>query len=244
MAVSKFRFRFRKAGDLRFLSHHDLMRVFERMLRRAELPFRSTEGFHPKPKMAFASALALGIVGQQEVIEIEFEGDLSAEQILCRLAAQAPAGLELMTARPIEPKVKAQVCRATYQVDLEPWQLAGIAHRLDALMLEPHCWVERLKPQPRRINIRPFLHRLAVQGCSLVMEFLVTPQGSARAEDILRLLDLNPESLQGAVLERTTLVLADETPSAPVAKESGARWSDESAVETGQEEPALPTADA
>jgi len=55
MDFDKFRIRFRKVGDLRLLSHHDLMRTFERMLRRAGLPFRSTEGFHPKPRMVFAS---------------------------------------------------------------------------------------------------------------------------------------------------------------------------------------------
>src|SRR5580700_3488370 len=56
----KVRIRFRKGGDLRLVSHHDLMHVFERMFRRATLPFHSTEGFNPKPRMAFALSLALG----------------------------------------------------------------------------------------------------------------------------------------------------------------------------------------
>src|ERR1700756_418971 len=57
MVKDKVRIRFRKDGDLRFVSHHDLMRSFERMLRRAGLPFRSTSGFNPKPRLIFALSL-------------------------------------------------------------------------------------------------------------------------------------------------------------------------------------------
>ena len=53
MAGDKIRFRFHKADELRLLSHHDLMRCTERMLRRAELPFKSTAGFHPMPRFVF-----------------------------------------------------------------------------------------------------------------------------------------------------------------------------------------------
>ena len=53
MLGDKFRLRFEKAGVLRLLSHHDLMRVLERMLRRAGLPFKSTAGFHPGPRIVF-----------------------------------------------------------------------------------------------------------------------------------------------------------------------------------------------
>jgi radical SAM-linked protein len=252
MAVSKFRFRFRKAGDLRFLSHHDLMRVFERMLRRAELPFRFTEGFHPKPKMAFASALALGIIGHQEVIEIEFDGELSAEDVLERLNAHAPSGLQLLSARTIEPRVKAQVCKAGYRIELDPDLLNGVPGRLAEIMSLTHCWIERTKPQPRRIDIRPFVHHLELQGSELSMEFVVTPQGSARPEDVLRLVGLEETLMNGAVLERTSLTIADEHPSALLPQAAAGLDSDPSAgvddsdglaPDIGQEEPAVSAAD-
>jgi len=75
MARHKVRIRFRKAGDLRMVSHHDLMRCFARMLRRAALPFRSSEGFHPKPRLSFPLSLALGIVGCEEVVDLELDED-------------------------------------------------------------------------------------------------------------------------------------------------------------------------
>src|SRR5439155_18076518 len=117
-AREKVRVRFRKGGDLRLLSHHDLMRTFERLLRRASLPFRSSEGFHPKPRFVFALSLPLGIVGCEEVVELELDEELDPEAIHARLAAQAPPGLDILTVRRIDRRAGAQVCRATYRIAL------------------------------------------------------------------------------------------------------------------------------
>src|SRR5579859_4762447 len=62
-ARDKVRLRIRKDGSLRWLSHHDLLRTFERMLRRSGLPFRSSQGFHPHPRIVFALSLPLGVIG-------------------------------------------------------------------------------------------------------------------------------------------------------------------------------------
>src|SRR6266478_5197236 len=82
----KYRIRFRKAGDLRLVSHHDLMNCFERMLRRAALPFHSTEGFNPRPRLVFALSLALGIAGREEVADLELDGTIDPDEIRDRLA--------------------------------------------------------------------------------------------------------------------------------------------------------------
>jgi radical SAM-linked protein len=208
MAASKFRIRFRKAGDLRFLSHHDLMRAFERMLRRAQLPFRSTEGFHPKPKMAFASALALGIVGLQEVIEIEFEEELAAEDVHARLSDKTLPGLTILQVRRIELRRKAMVTRAGYRIGLMTDD--DLPHRAQNLLAQSEIWMQRDKPQPRRVDIRPYLQRLAVEDAGLLMEFTVTPNGTARPEEILRLLGLEKLLHNGGVLERVLLEIQDE----------------------------------
>src|SRR6266487_763714 len=98
MLGEKLRFRFAKTGTLRLLSHHDLMRCFERMLRRADVPFKSTAGFHPSPRVVFALSLPLGVVGRTEAVEIEFTQACESEDVLTRLNAQAPAGLEFTSA--------------------------------------------------------------------------------------------------------------------------------------------------
>src|SRR5437868_1123193 len=93
MLGDKLRFRFSKAGRLRLLSHHDLMRCLERMLRRAEIPFKSTAGFHPTPRLVFALSLPLGVVGHDEVVELELTQPCDAEETLARLNSHSPDGL-------------------------------------------------------------------------------------------------------------------------------------------------------
>src|SRR5947208_12660172 len=120
MVRDKVRIRFLKGGELRLVSHHDLMRCFERMLRRSGLPFHSTQGFNPKPRMVFALSLGLGIVGCEEVVELELDALCPPEEIQERLTRQAPAGLEILSARRIDPRAGAQVRRACYQIAIPP----------------------------------------------------------------------------------------------------------------------------
>ena len=69
MNRQRLRIRFSKQGDLRFISHRDLVRAFERLFRRTHMPLQMSEGFHPKTKMTFPSALALGVEARDEVME-------------------------------------------------------------------------------------------------------------------------------------------------------------------------------
>ena len=101
-----------QVGNLRLVSHHDLMRLLERLLRRASLPFRSTEGFNPKAKITFASALSLGIIGHEEVVEIELDGDHSAESVIEVLSPLVPDGFRFLSGRSVPVKVTVQPVRA------------------------------------------------------------------------------------------------------------------------------------
>ncbi len=79
MIRQRVRIRFRKEDDLRLISHRDLVRTLERLFRRAELPLGMSEGFHPKPRMSFPSALAVGIAGTDEVMELELSQQRTAD---------------------------------------------------------------------------------------------------------------------------------------------------------------------
>jgi radical SAM-linked protein len=208
--VEKLRIRFRKAGDLRFLSHHDLMRLFERMLRRAGLPFRSTQGFHPKPKMQFASALALGIVGHEEVLEVEFDDAVPADDVQQRLVAQSLPGLQILSVCSIPTKLKGQGRRATYFVPLDSTAHPQLTQRINEFLAAPACWLERTRPHAKRIDIRPYVEQLELRDAGLTMTLQITPNGAARAEEVLQALGLSDLLQNGLVLERTRLELADE----------------------------------
>src|SRR3954471_15472064 len=89
-ATTKVRLRFAKRGDLRLVSHHDLMRCLERALRRAAIPMAASQGFNPRPKIMFPLALARGIEGDREVVEWELAEPMEPAEVIGRLAAQAP----------------------------------------------------------------------------------------------------------------------------------------------------------
>jgi radical SAM-linked protein len=216
---AKVRIRFRKGGDLRFLSHHDLMRTFERMLRRAKLPFHSSQGFHPKPRLVFALSLPLGVIGVEEVVELELSHALPAEEVLASLVGQAPPGLVILSVRPIELRAGAQVCRLCYRAPLPADEVESVRHRAAELLATAECRVERTRPPVRRIDLRPSLRELRVtesaEGAALEIDLCPTPAGTARPEEVLRLLGLENLIDSGAVLERSRLELDDETSPPP-----------------------------
>jgi radical SAM-linked protein len=213
-AKDKVRLRFRKDGALRWLSHHDLLRTFERLLRRSGLPFRSTQGFNPHPRIVFALSLPLGVVGRAEIVELELDEQIDPEEVRRRLQAQCPAGLEILSALRIPPNSGVHVSGLCYGLVIPPDRIAATQARIAALSSGEPCWVERSKPTMRRLDIRPFLRDLRLDGASgfLEMDLRLLPSGTARPDEVLGILELADLLEAGAVLERVRLDMADETP--------------------------------
>jgi radical SAM-linked protein len=211
---------------LRLLSHHDLMRTFERMLRRAALPFRSSQGFHPKPRLVFALSLPLGVVGHQEIADLELDAGLTAAEVQERLAAQAPPGLHILDTHQVSPRARSLVRALCYGLALPPERTPELRRRADEVLAAAECWVERTRPPVRRVDLRPFLRRLTILpgGAAgyedtsagnqdfLEMDLWLTAAGTARPEEVVGLLGLRDLLEAGAVLHRTRLELADTAP--------------------------------
>jgi radical SAM-linked protein len=215
MAYSKIRIRFEKSGDLRLISHHDLMRCFERMLRRADLPMHWTKGFNPHPRLSIAAPLPLGIVGSEEVVEVELEGELTLDAIQERLIRVAPQGLRILRLVAVAPKATAQVRRVGYRVDVPPPWRVDLPTRIRALRELPVCWVERTRPKPRRFDLKPFLESLHFDGAALDVILKVTPTGGVRPEEVLQALGLGDLITDGVVFHRYLLELNDEVSPPP-----------------------------
>src|SRR5574341_1425099 len=123
---ARYRIRFRKGGDARFVSHRDLLRTLERSARRAELPLAWTRGFNPRPRIAVAQALPLGVEGLAEVVEVVLTESLPVAELLARWGSQMPPGLALgearempLHARPAQPTlVRYEVALADPPADL------------------------------------------------------------------------------------------------------------------------------
>ncbi len=206
----KARVRFRKGGDLRLVSHRDLMKCFERVLRRARLPVHQSQGFHPMPRMVFGMPLGLGIIGLEEVLELEFDEPVEPEALHRRLAEQMPPGFAILSVRRINPKAAVQVRRAGYRIAVPAEQVAELPARIESLLASPDLWIERTRPSPRRLDLRPYLSELRLSDHQLEMLLWVTPNGAARPEEVLALLGLADLTAAGVPLERHLLELADE----------------------------------
>ena len=210
----KVRIRFRKDRDLRLLSHHDLLRTFERMLRRAELPVRRTQGFHPHPRLVFALSLPLGVVGCAEVVELELDDILPLDEIRARLTRQAPSGLTIQSIRRIDPKAGAQVRRLCYRVAIPCDRAEAVRTRVGAILQSTEFLVERKRQPGRHVDLRPWISDLRLLGSEnepkLEMDLWLTPSGTARPDEVLAALGLDDLVDEGAVLERAWLELHDE----------------------------------
>jgi len=218
----RFRIRFEKGAALRFVSHLDLMRTWERALRRSGLPLAYTQGFHAHLKMSFGPPLPLGFRSRAEVFDLEFQRPPGID-LRERLDAVAPEGLRILDFRPIlfkTPSLMSQLEGATYrvrfprpflaEVGVAPEQLLADLHeRARALMARDVVLVRRVsEDKVREFDARPSIvsaHAHDAEGApalDLVLRF--TARAQARPDDLLGV--LFPESDPRTVdIERTEL---------------------------------------
>lgn len=199
----RYRLRFRKQGDLRWISHRDLVRVVERMMRRAGLELRMSAGFHPKPKLTFPSALAVGIAACAEVLEFELVAPLEPAEIERRLNQQAPRGLEVFAVQTLAAgQRKAQVQALTYACPVPPARRADVARAMAQLLASETLLVER-EGQAGAINLRSQLTSLRWRGDAVEFRIAVGPATTLRPRDVLHALGALDLEQQGSVLTRS-----------------------------------------
>ncbi|WP_192930169.1 TIGR03936 family radical SAM-associated protein [Alkaliphilus pronyensis] len=118
----KLRSRFSKNGDIIFISHLDVMRVFERALRRANIPISYTKGFNPHPIMAFATALGLGVSSDAEYIDIQLDEKIELYDFIKQLNNALPKGLTIIESSYISSKeesLMSVIKRSVYLVNFK-----------------------------------------------------------------------------------------------------------------------------
>jgi radical SAM family uncharacterized protein/radical SAM-linked protein len=165
----KIRYRFAIQGPLRFLSHLETVRVFTRALRRAQIPVQHSQGFHPHPQLAFATARPVGLESTGEYADLILYEALEPAQFLDRLNAVLPAHIRLLAARTVAlkaPALMAEPLAARYTVEFpHRWVTDGrpLAERVQALLACRDIPVQRWHKKGRRqVNIRPGIDSLEV----------------------------------------------------------------------------------
>jgi radical SAM-linked protein len=189
----KIRCRFAIQGPLRFLSHLETVRVFTRALRRAQIPVQHSQGFHPHPQLAFATARPVGLESTGEYADLVLYETLDAAQFLDRLNAVLPAHIRLLAAHTVAlktPALMAEPLAARYTVEFpRRWVTDDgrpLAERVQALLSCCDIPMPRWhKKGTRQVNIRPGidgLEGLPAPGDMLALSMLLREEELVKAK--------------------------------------------------------------
>jgi radical SAM-linked protein len=201
MNIFSYRIRFTKTGRMRFLSHHDLMRMFERALRRTGLPLRMTEGYNPHPIIAFPTALGLGIESLDEILEFELSSWTAPRQIEKTLGEQLPEGVQVRSCEVFDRKERSHISFVEFEVDAAG-QGTDLAARIAAFLELKTCPVERVSDKgSKTVEIRQYVLAADCEGDRVFLRIRITDQGTAKPEEVLRAFGLR---VDGTVRIRKT----------------------------------------
>ena len=206
----RLRITFAKTDAMRFTSHLDLHKSWERTLRRASLPLAYTQGFSPHPRINLASALPLGFTGEAEIIDVHLEKDLPLEEIESVLASAAPPGIRIRKIEAVDPRAP------TLQLNLEALDYTitllddfpDLDSRITALLSTPNL-PRRRREKP--YDLRPLILNLkrlpeAPDGyVRLEVRLAARPGATGRPEEVLEVLGYPPTA---ARVHRTRLVFS------------------------------------
>ena len=223
----RYRARYHKLGRMRFLSHLELSRTISRAFRRAGVPLGYTEGFHPMPRLAFASALAVGVESRSEYLDFETILPIGREALRRRINASLPAGLGLDQVEEVESGAMSLgdlVNAARYSVRLDaPFASDSLASDLEKRLQSATELkvVRERKGREEEVDILPSIHRIAAtQDGTLEMVLRLGGSGTARPDDVIR--GLFGPAASARIVRQDLLVLREGEALTPMAcRESG-----------------------
>ncbi len=222
----RLRITFAKGEPIKYISHLDLMRTWERALRRAQVPLAYSKGFNPRPKISIASALPVGFTGRGEVMDIVLSRHISPYNFAKRLKPHLPPGLEILSAEEVYlrlPSLQSQMRYAEYRVVVESEEtLAEMEERVEEVLSAQSLPRQReRKGRVTEYDLRPLIDDLWIEGldstrspdrrregtaCVLGMRLQSDSQATGRPDEVLEAMGLSelPRSI-----ERTRCLFGD-----------------------------------
>lgn len=165
----KIRMWFGKVGEMGLISHLDLVRLFDRAIRRAALPISFTGGYHPGPKIAIANALSLGITSNGEIVDFELTEDMDVEEFRNRLSAQLPANIPIYQVEDIDlksPNASRLMDKAEYLIAVKAADNPNWQQWIDAIDNSQEILWEKFTKSGKKqvINLRDRLFALSLES--------------------------------------------------------------------------------
>lgn len=196
--MPRYRIRYSKEGAARYISHLDMLRTFERAVRRAGLPVSFSQGFNPHPRFSFGLPLSVGVSGLSEYVDVDLDVALPPDEVASALKGAMPPGIRVSGARPVEDgsqSLMAATDRSLYRVKMDGECFPPGAEKLNAclgeIMKSKELVVTRRKKDGREVpfDIRPGLLSLAARdekgGVVLELELMTSSSLNIRTREVL-----------------------------------------------------------
>lgn len=229
MAAQRFRVWFAKGERVRYISHLDVLRYWERAIRRAGLPLSYSQGFTPHPKLAFAGPLPLGFISEAEVMDVTLDDRVQVDEFRARIAAEATEDFAVSKVEEVpttSPPPQAIVLWSDYRVDLPEVSPAEAAENVTAFLeLKELMFTEARREKERTYDLRAavaWMTASSVDGVARVsMRVRTDPDLTVRPEHVIELIFPGAEL---GTIARTAIVLDDPSPAREAWRRRGQYW--------------------
>ena len=171
----KARIKFRKYGVMKFIGHLDVMRFFQKVMRRADIPIAFTGGFSPHMIMSFANPLGVGVTSDGEYFDIELTEEIDMQAAVLRMNETVVEGIEIVNMVPISDDKKQTgmsiVAAADYLSSLkngefpEDWKVKAEGFMSQSTI----SIVKKTKKSEKEVDIKPMIYKFEVRDDSVYM---------------------------------------------------------------------------
>jgi len=166
------RVKFTKEGYLKFISHLDMMRLFDRAFRRGNIPIKYSQGFNPQPKISIANPLALGIESQAEFMDVELNERMPEKYFIDIMNNELPEGIRIIDAKYVDDNniVSSAVGWSYYEINVKVYNVEDIDFIkgfIDKWLMNTEILMERTRIKKGKEikdirNIRPLIGNVTV----------------------------------------------------------------------------------
>ncbi len=196
------RARFTKLGKLRFTSHRDVARIWERAVRRARIPVAWSQGFSPRPLLSFGLALPTGCESLAEYLDLRLEAPVDIGKARAALNEAMPEGMEVTALAERDhgaPSLQQEVTSCCWEMEVEGLAREELATQVERFLASPEALLTRVrKGTELREDVRPMVRTLELGGpppdrplaASLTAEVGTRPRGLRPPELVAA---LNPD---------------------------------------------------
>ena len=164
----RLRLTYARGESLRFISHQDEFRMWERTIRRTRMPLAYKKGFNPQPHMQFAAPLGVGFSGSRELMDFRLETPLPETEVAERLTKALAPGVKIVNLQTVELRstpLQASLLGADYTLLVQTAALPDGHRRVDEFLERTEIWRTRQrKGREYRYNLRPVVHELSFAG--------------------------------------------------------------------------------